>query len=618
MKFNEDRRCATIKRVSHTALVDICSLEEEGFPFQGESCNISGRGMQVRGSYLPEIGESLVCRFSHDEEEVLVEGRVAWRSEGEDSGEFGIQFTALDADCAELLRGLGRPTKAKSTLAPVSLSAKDQDDDDSELELESGERVRLHIEGLGAPMKACVVEGTTRKVKVGSALEFLKMGRSVQLEEIVGGQRRAALVDSVNVVIHPTTSVPELVVQLRYEGISPTPAPVRTVTRDSNAAHRLEADDGELDEVETQLDDDEVNPWQPTAEALKERLSGAVQSASGLAQKANGLFSALASSVRAKANVEKVVKKSSTRVTRLAKPERAPVVRRRTQASARVSESSPSHLRSGIHHMKLARGAQPRSAHGESRSSQTSEKLGSTAPATRRKLSPGLIFVGAFVVLGGSALGFRSLTPSEPTAVLSHSSKNATSALPDQTTAKSTGVAVATPPTARHKDETQGAVVAEVPLFGQQTVAAPRKEVALSNLSDAEAEQRAAAAAVGDQSFDEADEVENTKDDQPWGRGRLYLPTIHRIRLDGSGAALSGAVNTDGFTVVVSGRKVMESGKAIQKRDKRIVAVKADNEGPNAKIRFEFRGSVPPYRVRLRQDFVEFLISAPEETVAHL
>jgi hypothetical protein len=166
--------------------------------------------------------------------------------------------------------------------------------------------------------------------------------------------------------------------------------------------------------------------------------------------------------------------------------------------------------------------------------------------------------------------------------------------------------------------EEEGAIMAEVPLFGPQTVASTNPPAVADEISDAEAEKRAAAAAVADQTFEEPEEVQVTAQDKPWGHGRLYLPTIHRIRLDGAGTALSGAAQSDGFTVVVPNRKVMESGKAIQKRDKRIVAVKADNEGPNAKVRFEFRGPVPAYRVRLRQDFVEFLISAPEETVAHL
>lgn len=81
---------------------------------------------------------------------------------------------------------------------------------------------------------------------------------------------------------------------------------------------------------------------------------------------------------------------------------------------------------------------------------------------------------------------------------------------------------------------------------------------------------------------------------------------------------MAGAANADGFTVVVPGRKAMESGKSIEKRDRRIAAVSANNNAEGATVKFEFRGPVPPYRVRLRQDFIEFLISAPEETLARL
>lgn len=60
----------------------------------------------------------------------------------------------------------------------------------------------------------------------------------------------------------------------------------------------------------------------------------------------------------------------------------------------------------------------------------------------------------------------------------------------------------------------------------------------------------------------------------------------------------------------------MESGRAIEKRDRRIAQAKASNTARGASIHFEFRGGVPGYRVRIRKDFVEFLISAPEEGVA--
>jgi hypothetical protein len=162
-------------------------------------------------------------------------------------------------------------------------------------------------------------------------------------------------------------------------------------------------------------------------------------------------------------------------------------------------------------------------------------------------------------------------------------------------------------------------IVADVPLFGQRTVAGQEPDTGEEQVDVEQAERLAAAAAVPDESWEDAKlSAEKPAEVKPWGRGRLHLPTIHRIRLDGTGAQLSGAVEPNGFVVVIPGRKAMESGRSIQKRDKRIAAVTASNTETGAKLRFQFRGPVPPYRVRLRKDFVEFLISAPEEGVAAL
>jgi hypothetical protein len=56
----------------------------------------------------------------------------------------------------------------------------------------------------------------------------------------------------------------------------------------------------------------------------------------------------------------------------------------------------------------------------------------------------------------------------------------------------------------------------------------------------------------------------------------------------------------------------MEAGKYIQKRDDRIARVRTNNGASGAQVSFQFRDGVPAYRVRLRKDFVEFLISAPD------
>src|SRR5690606_8275018 len=112
---------------------------------------------------------------------------------------------------------------------------------------------KLHIEGLGAPMKARVTRGTPRKVQVGSQLEFLKVGRTLELEDVSAGARRSAHIDSVAISVEPESQIPQLVVSLRYEGIDEdTPEPV--------VARGRATDDEDYDDEEYDEDyDDEVS-----------------------------------------------------------------------------------------------------------------------------------------------------------------------------------------------------------------------------------------------------------------------------------------------------------------------------------------------------------------------
>ncbi|HTV25946.1 MAG TPA: hypothetical protein VMG12_44920, partial [Polyangiaceae bacterium] len=93
--------------------------------------------------------------------------------------------------------------------------------------------------------------------------------------------------------------------------------------------------------------------------------------------------------------------------------------------------------------------------------------------------------------------------------------------------------------------------------------------------------------------------------------GRLKLPTVYRLRLDEPGSGLRGERTPTGFDVIIPGRKTMESATAISKRDARIAKVTTKNGSEGARVSFRFRSDIPAYKVRLRNDFVEFFISAP-------
>ena len=95
-----------------------------------------------------------------------------------------------------------------------------------------------------------------------------------------------------------------------------------------------------------------------------------------------------------------------------------------------------------------------------------------------------------------------------------------------------------------------------------------------------------------------------------FGQGRMHLPIVYRLRLNKPGEGLRGERTPTGFDVFIPGRKTMESGTAISRRDDRIAKVVTRNGTEGARVSFRFRGPIPAYKVRLRKDFVEFFISS--------
>src|SRR5690349_1682362 len=215
----QERRAPGVNRVPVARLVDICGRDANVPAFEAESIELSGRGMHVRTPYLPPLGAPLVCRLEDNGREIVVEGTVSWQRTSDGGGEFGVQFTALDSGSVEALKSLcgltDEPPEEKEPLAP----------EPSVEPALAGAAVKLHIDGLGAPMKARVRKGGSKRLQVGSNLEFLKVGRGLQVEDVEQGQRRGAKIDAVSIAIDPQTQVPQLVVALRYEGDDTTPEP---------------------------------------------------------------------------------------------------------------------------------------------------------------------------------------------------------------------------------------------------------------------------------------------------------------------------------------------------------------------------------------------------------
>lgn len=624
----DERRVQGIKRVPVATLVEICG-NQPGVPaFEGRSLDVSGRGMHVRTTYVPNVGDPLICRFENQGREIVVEGVVAWRREGDTGGDFGIEFTALDSQSVDALRALCgvAPREPSEELAaepaPEHVPAQPEP-------CVSGAKVRLHIDGLGSPMKANVRDASRRRVKVGSQLQFLKVGRHLEIEDVTLGARLSARIDAVDVRVDPRTQIPELVVALRYEHADATPEP-SVVDQAPEASPYPEdpADPAALDDA-VRDDPEEAAAREAEAEMLAEqkaadqarlavdRLGNAAQGAAQAAKLTSRVLARFGQSAAARAGT--LFKGAGKQLSELKKRE-PPAAKRQTAPPPAGARSFQKLRPQGAQRppSPAAPSQAPRSASGAAVAATSAE----TATLRRRGSRVALVAGGLVIIGATAAYALRDVDGPADTAALPPLAAVAPASSVAQALPAASAKPAAPKPAAKAAEDS-GGIVANVPLFGPTPMATMEPaplEPELAPADEEAAEKAAAAAAVDDAAWPEeapaaaaaAPQV-NPADVKPWGRGRMHLPTIHKLRLDAAGASVSGSINDSGFTVVVPGRKVMESGRAIQRRDDRIVQVKTSNTAAGAQITFQFRGKVPAYRVRLRNDFAEFLISAPEE-----
>jgi len=615
----QERRAEGAGRVRVETLVEVCG-NEPGIPaFEAEAVDVSARGMHLRTAYLPDNGAPLVCRFEEGGREIVVEGRVAWRREGSRGGEFGVEFTALDSGSVGALRELCDGASEQPGAAPEA---------HRDARSEVGSRVRLHIDGLGSPMKARVRESGSQNVQVGSNLEFLKVGRRLEVEDLEAGGRRQAQIDGVSVAIDPQTRVPQLVVQLRFAGAedtTPEPSvtalhggasegaargfkiPVSSVTTDAAAPARDNARDESADE------DDE------DAAALRGKIGEAAANAGEAVQSASAAVARF--SARAAQGMGGLFKGAGLKVLELTK-RAEPAPQRRTTAPAPNGNK-------GVEGQRL----RPQS----SANINASEEAPASAAKqlTRKKLMLGAGGVVLLATVAAVATHYATPAASPPGALA-----GATPAVANLAP-RSTGAPLSASPTSMGA-ATSGIASANVPLFGPtpmatmepaplapppgspEAVEAQEKADAKSNLSGAPISSAAADEAFSDESSDDdksdsksnKDESKSEKssktDTTPWGHGKLHSPTIYRLRLDAPGGKIQGALLPTGFTVLVPGHKVMEQGGSIAKRDNRISSVRTSNRTEGAEVSFRFRDSIPAYRVRLRRDYMEILIGEGE------
>src|SRR4051812_34492956 len=228
MQHTHDRRVSGVRRVPVERIVDVCGASDPASAFQGRSLDVSGRGMQVRAAHLPELRAPIVVRFQEQGSEVIAEGEVAWRRACASGGEFGVRFTALDSRSVQTLKALcgavgleelelsGPESAAPGRLGPAPEASRGEVDHDTDPAPPAALGVRLHIAGLTAPLHAQIKGQGSRGLEVGSQLEFLRVGRQLEIEDLAYGGRRPAFVESVEGNVDQKSRVPELLVSVRY------------------------------------------------------------------------------------------------------------------------------------------------------------------------------------------------------------------------------------------------------------------------------------------------------------------------------------------------------------------------------------------------------------------
>ncbi|HEU5077163.1 MAG TPA: PilZ domain-containing protein, partial [Polyangiaceae bacterium] len=490
----DERRVQGIKRVPVATLVEICG-NQPGVPaFEGRSLDVSGRGMHVRTTYVPKVGDPLICRFENQGREIVVEGVVAWRREGDTGGDFGIEFTALDSQSVDALRALCGVAPPEPTEEPVA-------EPDNALPAPepcaSGAKVRLHIDGLGSPMKANVRDGSRRRVKVGSQLQFLKVGRHLEIEDVTLGARLSARIDAVDVRVDPRTQIPELVVALRYDHVEDaTPEPSVVDQAPEASPYPDSGDPAALQDAVVGSDDPEERAAREAeAEMLAEqtaaeqarlavdRLGTAAQGAAQAARATSRVIARFGQSAAAHAG--SLFKGAGKQLLDLKKQQPSAAKRQTALPTGAPRTFQKLRPQGGQRPAGAAAPAPaPRAAPGGAAPARSAE-----APTPRRRSSRIAIIAGGLAVVGATA-AYVLRDVDGP---------SATSALPPlAAAAPMNSAAAATPPAgvaklqptkpAAKAAEDAGGIIANVPLFGPTPMATMEPAPLVPELAPADEE----------------------------------------------------------------------------------------------------------------------------------
>jgi hypothetical protein len=530
-----------------------------------------------------------------------------WTKHGARGGEFGIRFTNIDGASAAALWdmcGLHRDEGG------------DESADPSRNEADEGTRVRLHIDGLTSPMKARVRGAVGKELLVGSNLEFLKVGRALELENVDQGGKRPAHIDRVDVELDKESRVPQLVVTLRYDDMSadppavvpfPTPPPpyfppspsvAVPVTTGSPAAEEpppLRAAAPPPPQSVPVAIAPPAPPVRPTANSVSasgidDRTPEEIELARMMRSKASivaadAMVKVAGLGVRAKAALGEALSKAMQR-SRQARDAEAPRRKTSPPPGGALHASGKRVVRDG------SEGQDGSREDGENRSKFGRKALIAVGSAT------GLVTISVVAMLsrGSGAPPGAERSP--------------------ELAAAPTAQASEPPPNA------SGALEAKVPLFGPtmvataETPASAAPTPASTSASPIKTLAFGGSPTMGSEAMDRKDDGDDGKSKHgkpaPFGHGKVEHAMVLHVKTDGAIADMHGVRSAAGFTLTLPGRRTLESGTNLAARDPRIASVRVANNAKGSELTFQFKGGVPPYLVSPSGHDLQLSLGRPE------
>jgi hypothetical protein len=540
-----DRRAPGATRIPFEAMVEVGGAV--GPAFEAQAVDVSPGGMHLRTAYLPELGQPLTCRFdAGPNQTVLASGEVVWAEEANRGGEFGIRFSNLDPESAR-------------ALATITMSSQGS----IEAPRAAGAKVRLHIDGLGSPMRARVKGSNRAELTVGSELGFLQVGKELELENAETGAKRPARIDRVEVQIDPQSHVPQLVVALRYSDTMEAVAPVGDEAREDTPGPTTANADRESLEVEV---------VDPDAAEMAAMQSGADRMKGALARKAAQVAPA----------IDALAKRAKVTMALLA----AKAWRARGEAkddvgipARRVTAPPPT---GGLH-------AEGRKVVRDSMADSVEAGTGKMKSFTvdRKKM-----IVGGTIGIGVILAAMAMRTPNAPPPTAAKAENDAPMAAGIAPAATTTAVPVATgvsepiPVNTAAVDPSAGGAA-----FGRSGASVTDAPPTVYGGGE---EHHAAAKRVHV---------------APFANGAVTHGNILRLKMDGMIEKIQGAQQPTGFTVVVPTRKSLEAAGPLAARDARIASIKVTNDSAGAELSVAFKDGVPNYQVRAKGDVLEIVLA---------